>query len=104
MARRRIKPKLMTPRRSATQSPGDEFKRRHLFQVAAVSDSAPTGLYLLNEVETAATSVCDAIVSAARFTFPPKTVAMRIVDRAGQIAFERHKAGLRQIEAKKADR
>jgi hypothetical protein len=54
--------------------------------------AAPTGLSLLKEVEIAATSVSDAIVSAARFTFPPKTVAVRILDHEGQIVFERHKA------------
>jgi hypothetical protein len=91
-------PDRWTPRPSAELDPVDELERivaakSQLFRIRFLC-AAPTGLSLLNEVEIAATSVSDAIVSAARFTFPPKTVAVRILDHGGQIVFERQKADL----------
>jgi hypothetical protein len=91
-------PGKWTPRPSAELDPVDELKRvasakSQLFRIQFLR-AAPTGLSLLNEVEIAATNGSDAIVSAARFTFPPKTVAVRILDHGGQIVFERHKADL----------
>jgi hypothetical protein len=89
-------PDRRTPRPSAELGPVDEFKRvasakSQLFRTQFLC-AAPSGLSLLNEIEIAATSVSDAIVSAARLTLPPKTVAVRILDREGQIVFERRKA------------
>jgi hypothetical protein len=89
-------PDRWTPRPYPELDLVDELKRivsaqSHLFRIQFLR-AAPTGLSLLNEVEIAATRVSDAIVSAARFTFPPKTVAVRILDQEGQIVFERHKA------------
>jgi hypothetical protein len=88
-------PDRWTPRPYAELEPVDELERveskSQLFRIQFLR-GAPTGLFLLNEVEIAATSVSNAIVSAARFTFPPKTVAVRILDQEGQIVFERHKA------------
>jgi hypothetical protein len=85
-----------TPRPSVERVPVDELKRivsakSQLFRIQFLC-AAPTGLPLLKEVEVAATSVSDAIVSAARFTLPPKTVSVRILDHEGQIVFERHRA------------
>jgi hypothetical protein len=89
-------PDRWTPRSSAELHPADEFKRvvsakSHLFRIQFLC-AAPTGLPVLNEVEILAASVSDAIVSAARFTLPPKTVSVRILDHEGHIVFERHKA------------
>jgi hypothetical protein len=89
-------PDRRTPRPSAELGPVDEFKRvasakSQLFRMQFLC-AAPTGLSVLNEVEVAATSVSDAIVSAARLSLPPRTVAVRILDHEGQIVFERHKA------------
>jgi hypothetical protein len=79
--------------------PVDELKRivstkSQVFRIQFLS-AAPTGLSLLNEVEIRATDVSAVIVSAARLTFPPKTVAVRILDHDSQIVFERHKANRR---------
>jgi hypothetical protein len=49
----------------------------------------------LGEVEFQASDVSAAIVAAANLPFPPKTVALRILDREGQEVFERHKADRR---------
>jgi hypothetical protein len=81
---------------TAELGPVDEVKRivstkSQLFRMQFLC-AAPTGLSVLNEVEVAATSVSDAIVSAARLSLPPRTVAVRILDHEGQIVFERHKA------------
>ncbi len=67
---------------------------RRLFRIQFLC-AAPAGLSVLNEVEIRATDVSVAIVSAARLTFPPKTVAVRILDHGSQIVFERHKADRR---------
>ena len=53
------------------------------------------GLSILDEVEVQALDVSDAVVAAANLTFPPKTVALRILDREGREVFERHKADRR---------
>ena len=53
------------------------------------------GSVSIAEVEIRATDVSVAIVSAARLTFPPKTVAVRILDHESQVVFERHKADRR---------
>ncbi len=83
-------------RPSPERDPVDELKRivsakSQLFRIQFLC-AAPAGLSVLNEVEIRATDVSVAIVSAARLTFPPKTVAVRILDHGGQIVFERHKA------------
>jgi hypothetical protein len=84
-----------TPRPSSGLGPVDEFRRvasakSQLFRIQFLC-AAPAGLLVLNEVEVAATSESDAIVSAARLSLPPKTVAVRILDHGGQVVFERHK-------------
>jgi hypothetical protein len=47
---------------------------------------------ILSEVEIEASDVSSAILAAAKLAFPPKTVALRILDREGQKVFERQKA------------
>jgi hypothetical protein len=75
--------------------PVDELKRivsakSQPFRIQFLG-AAPSGLSVLNEVGIRATDVSAAVVSAARPTFPPKTVAVRILDYEGQIVFERSK-------------
>jgi len=50
---------------------------------------------LLREVEVRASDVSAAIIAAAAATWPPKTVALRILDRGGEMVFWREKAGRR---------
>ena len=85
--------------RPSELDPVDELKRivsanSQLFRIQFLC-AAPARLSVLNEVEIRATDVSVAIVSAARLTFPPKTVALRILDHESQIVFERHKANRR---------
>ena len=92
-------PDRCRPRPSPELDPVDELKRivsakSQLFRIQFLC-AAPAGLSVLNEVEIRATDVSVAIVSAARVTFPPKTVAVRILDHESQIVFERHKADRR---------
>jgi hypothetical protein len=62
------------------------------FQIQFVGAAPGRGLSILREVEIEASDVSSAIVAAAKLAFPPKTVALRILDREGQTVFERHKA------------
>ncbi len=94
-------PDRCRPRHSPELDPVDELKRIvsakwQLFRIQFLC-AAPAGLSGLNEVEIRATDVSVAIVSAARLTFPPKTVAVRILDHESQIVFERRKADHKQI-------
>jgi hypothetical protein len=56
---------------------------------------------LLREVEIRASDVSAAIIAAAAATWPPKTIALRILDRGGHMVFwrEREKAGRRTTDA-----
>ena len=88
-------PDRCRPRPPAELDPVDELKRivsakSQLFRIQFLC-AAPTGLSVLNEVEIRAKDVSVAIVSAANLAFPPKTVALRILDREGQAVFERRK-------------
>ena len=53
------------------------------------------GLSVLGEVEIQAPDVSTAIVAAANLAFPPKTMALRILDCEGQAVFERYKSDRR---------
>ena len=77
----------------------DELKRivsakLQLFRIQFLR-AASAGLSVLNEVDIQATDVSDAIVAAARLKFPPKTVAVRILDGESRIVFERRKSAKR---------
>ena len=91
-------PDRCRPRPAPELDPVDELKRTvsaksQLFRIQFCA--GPAGLSVLNEVEIRATDVSVAIVSVARLTFPPKTVAVRILDHDCQIVFERHKSDRR---------
>ena len=67
------------------------------FRIQFVGAAPGRGLSILSEVEIEASDVSSVIVAAAKLAFPPKTVALRILDREGQKVFERHKADRRKI-------
>jgi hypothetical protein len=84
------------PRPHSEAAPLDELKRiltakPQPFRIQFVGVAPGCGLTILREVEIQASGVSAAIVAAANLAFPPKTVALRIVDREGQAVFERHK-------------
>jgi hypothetical protein len=57
--------------------------------VGAATDSGPT---ILREDEIRASDVSAAIIAAAIAAWPPKTIALRILDREGHEVFGRQKA------------
>jgi hypothetical protein len=61
--------------------------------LGAGSDSAQS---LLREVEIRASDVSAAIIAASVSSWPPKTIALRILDREGHEVFGREKAGRRK--------
>ena len=65
------------------------------FRIQFVSAAPGRGLSVLGEVEIQALDVSAAIVAAANLAFPPKTMALRILDREGQAVFERYKSDRR---------
>ena len=84
------------PRPHSQAVPLDELKptlaaKPQPFRIQFVGAAPGRGLAILSEVEIQAPDVSAAIVAAANLTFPPKTVALRILDREGQAVFERHK-------------
>jgi hypothetical protein len=85
------------PRPHSEAAPLDEPKRvlaakPQPFRIQFVGAAPGPGLTILSEVEIQASDVSAAIVAAANLAFPPKTVALRILDREGQAVFERCKA------------
>ena len=84
------------PRPHSQAAPLDELQRvlaakPQPFRIQFVGAAPGRGLTILSEVEVQASDVSAAIVAAANLAFPPKTVALRILDREGQAVFERHK-------------
>jgi hypothetical protein len=89
-------PDRRRPRPSPELDPVDELKRivsakSQLFRIQFVGAAPGRGLTILSEVEIQASDGSAAIVAAANLAFPPKTVALRILDREGRAVFERHK-------------
>jgi hypothetical protein len=85
------------PRSHSELAPSDELKRiltakPQPFRIQFMGAALDRGLSILGEVEVQALDVSAAIVAAANLAFPPKTVALRILDREGREVFERHKA------------
>jgi hypothetical protein len=88
------------PRPHSEAAPLDELKRNltakpQPFRIQIVGAAPGCGLTILSEVEIQASGVSAAIVAAANLAFPPKTVALRNVDREGQAVFERRKTDRR---------
>lgn len=62
------------------------------FRIQFMGAGGDSGQSLLREVEIRASDVSAAIIAAAAAAWPPKTVALRILDREGQEVFKRQKA------------
>jgi hypothetical protein len=69
------------------------------FRIQYLGAGTDSGRALLREVEIRASDVSAAIIAAAVSSWPPKTVALRILDREGHEVFGREKAPGRPGEA-----
>ncbi len=69
--------------------------RPQSFRIQYVGPPTDRGSSILKEVEIQVLDVSSAIVEAANLAWPPRTIALRILDRDGREVFERHKADLR---------
>jgi hypothetical protein len=65
------------------------------FRIQYFGGGADSGRSLLREVEVRASDVSAAIIAAAVSTWPPKTIALRILDHEGHEVFGREKAAAR---------
>ena len=88
------------PRPHSEPAPLDELKsilaaKPQPFRIQFLGAAPGRGLSVLGEVEIQAPDVSAAIVAAANLAFPPKTIALRILDREGQAVFERYKSDRR---------
>jgi hypothetical protein len=62
------------------------------FRIQYLGAGVDSGRSLLREVEIRASDVSAAIIAAAVSAWPPKTIALRILDREGHEVFGREKA------------
>jgi len=62
------------------------------FRIQYIGAGSDSERSLLREVEIRASDVSAAIIAAAVSTWPPKTIALRILDREGHEVFGREKA------------
>ena len=65
------------------------------FRIQFFGAGTDSGQSILREVEIRASDVSAAIIAAATASWPPKTVALRILDREGQEVFGREKSARR---------
>src|SRR5271154_86248 len=65
------------------------------FRIQYIGAGTDSGQSLLREVEIRASDVSAAIIAAATAVWPPKTIALRILDREGHEVFGRKKASRR---------
>ncbi len=91
---------LAEARSFAEDGPGPQPDRNDIptpqpYRIQFLGAGADAGQSLLREVEIRASDVSAAIIAAAAATWPPKTVALRILDRGGEMVFWREKAGRR---------
>jgi hypothetical protein len=63
------------------------------FRIQFIGAGIDSGRSILREVEIRASDVSAAIIAAATTAWPPKTIALRILDREGHEVFGRQKAG-----------
>jgi hypothetical protein len=68
----------------------------HPFRIQFVGATPDRRPMTLKEVEVEVSDVSAAIVAAANIAWPPRTIGLRILDRAGREVFARQKAGRRQ--------
>jgi hypothetical protein len=81
--------------------PADEPKRVAVptpqpFRIQFIGAATGAAPPVLREVEIRASDVSAAIIAAAMAPWPPKTIALRILDREGHEVFGRQKAERRQ--------
>ncbi len=69
------------------------------FRIRYIGAGTDSGQSLLREVEIRASDVSAAIIAASVSAWPPKTIALRILNREGHEVFGRQKAGRRMPNA-----
>ena len=69
------------------------------FRIQYIGAGPDSGQSLLREVDIRASDVSAAIIAAAASAWPPKTIALRILDRQGHEVFARRKAVRRMPNA-----
>jgi hypothetical protein len=69
------------------------------FRIQYIGAGTDSGQSLLREVEIRASDVSAAIIAASVSAWPPKTIALRILNREGHEVFGREKAGRRKANA-----
>jgi hypothetical protein len=85
------------PRSFAESGPEERRRRNDVpspqpFRIQYIGAGTDSGRALLREVEIRASDVSAAIIAAAAAAWPPKTIALRILDREGHEVFGRQKA------------
>jgi hypothetical protein len=78
---------------------GNDVPTPQPFRIQFFGGGTESGPSILREVEIRASDVSAAIIAAAAAAWPPKTVALRILDRHGLEVFGREKAGRRAPNA-----
>ncbi len=88
--------------RASRSPPGQGDKHRPVlearpqtFRIQFVGEWSDRGPSVLREVEIQVLDLPSAIVEAANLQWPPRTIALRILDREGREVFERHRADRR---------
>jgi hypothetical protein len=74
------------------QSKPADVPTPQLFRIQFVGAATDAGPTILREDEIRASDVSAAIIAAAIAAWPPKTIALRILDRGGREVFGRQKA------------
>jgi hypothetical protein len=74
------------------QRDGNDVASPQPFRIQYIGAGTDSGQSLLREVEIRASDVSAAIIAAATAVWPPKTIALRILDREGHEVFGRQKA------------
>ena len=88
------------PRLLARRTPAHELKRvldpkLHRFRIQFAGSSPDPGPSILTEVEIEVMDVSAAIIAAANFAWPPRTIGLRILDSEGREVFSREKVDRR---------
>ena len=85
-----------SPARARAEEPAGVIAASHPFRIQFVGAGPDRRPMTLKEVEVEVADVSAAIVAAANIAWPPRTIGLRILDRAGREVFARQKAGRRQ--------
>jgi hypothetical protein len=74
------------------QTGQDDVPSPQLFRIQFIGAGTDSERSILREVEIGASDVSAAIIAASVSTWPPKTIALRILDREGHEVFGRERA------------